>query len=64
MLADSQEETPAETKKERSEKDRRSDPERRQANQEPPEGEKRDQNGDDRRGWVARRQTADWRNKE
>ena len=61
MLEDPSEDSSTEKNADRTEKDRRSDSERRQVNQDPPDGEKRDQGGEDRRSWVARRQTADWR---
>ena len=45
----------------RSTQDRRAEQERRKNNDDPSENERRLKGQDDRRSWVGRRQTAEWR---
>ena len=48
--------------KQRSNQDRRAESDRRKFNENRTENERRDLNGESRRSWIARRQTAEWRN--
>lgn len=61
MLNDSTGDFPGDDGNQRSKKDRREELDRRKINEDRTTNERRSLNGEVRRSWVARRQTAEWR---